>query len=181
MVIINCISCGSCEFTKYSEGSYLNIPVFQCKKCRLFVTGSSTQEMKEAISSRWSDDFWDIEREHIPIKSDYTDSISKSKYRNFVSQFAFCKPRIGNKRKILEIGSGEGQTVFWLDQMGYEVVGIEPDDRNTRINSSLKNSKVVHGVIEDFEDDVKYDIIWMSHVLEHLAEPDIFLRKIKKD
>lgn len=177
---MNCISCECCEFIKYSEGSYLGIPVFQCKKCKLLVTGSSIQEIREAISSRYSGDFWDIEREHTPIKSDYTDSISKSKYRNFVSQLAFCKPYIGNKRKILEIGSGEGQTIFWLDQMGYKVIGIEPDDRNTsRINSSLKNSKVIQGFIEDFEDDGEYDIIWMSHVLEHLAEPDIFLQKIK--
>lgn len=107
--------------------------------------------------------------------------MSRAKYRNFISQFAFCKPHIGNKRKILEIGSGEGQTIFYLDKMGYDVVGIEPDAKNTsRINSTLKNSKVIHSFIEDFSSFEKYDIIWMAHVLEHLVEPDVFLQKIKE-
>ncbi len=53
----DCISCGSCEFIAYSQSSYLNMPVFQCKKCKLFVTGSIIQEIRDAISFRYSGDF----------------------------------------------------------------------------------------------------------------------------
>lgn len=107
-MVISCISCGNYKFDRYSEKSYLGIPSFRCKQCGLIMTGNSISEIEKAISSHYSGEFWDIEREHIPINSDYTDPISKSKYRNFISQFMFCKKYIGNKSKVLEIGSGEG-------------------------------------------------------------------------
>nr|MBC8501980.1 methyltransferase domain-containing protein [Nitrosopumilus sp.] len=34
---------------------------------------------------------------------------------------------------------------------------------------------------DDFNTNKKYEIIWMSHVFEHLVEPNIFLEKIKKN
>ena len=49
------------------------------------------------------------------------------------------------------------------------------------VNPKLKNSLVIQGFIEDFQDDKKYDVIWMSHVLEHLVEPEILLNRIKKN
>jgi hypothetical protein len=67
-----------------------------------------------------------------------------------------------------------------LDQKGFHVTGIEPDLQNVSfINPKLNNSKVIHCFIDDFTNDEKYEIIWLSHVFEHLAEPDIFLDKIK--
>ncbi|PBO85643.1 MAG: hypothetical protein COA77_03445 [Thaumarchaeota archaeon] len=178
---MKCISCDSEKFLEYSKKSYLNIPVYQCDECKLIVTGKTKNEVNDAISSIYSNEFWDEQKEiYGNIDNEFTDIISKSKQRDFISQFKFCKSFFQNRKKILEIGSGTGHTIFWLDQKGFHVTGIEPDLQNViSINPKLKNSKIIHCYIDDFTKDEKYEIIWMSHVFEHLAEPDIFLENIK--
>lgn len=43
----------------------------------------------------------------------------------------------------------------------------------------MKKGKCINGYVEDIQIDSKFDILWMSHVLEHLIRPDLFLEKIK--
>src|SRR3989344_814464 len=181
---MDCVSCGSSSFVKYVETSYLNLPIFRCQNCKIYVTGNSIDEIKKAIAEQYSKKFWDHQYNYYKIdfsrKSDYTDIISHGKRRNFISQYLYLKPLIQNKKRILEVGVGSGQTIFWLDQMGYHVTGVEPDERNvTIINQKLKNGIVINTNIEDFAMEKRYEIIWVSHVLEHLAEPHIFLQKMK--
>ena len=47
------------------------------------------------------------------------------------------------------------------------------------INKILKKGKVIESSVEDFSSEKNFDVIWMSHVLEHLIEPDQFLKNIK--
>ena len=103
---------------------------------------------------------------------------------NHISQYLYIekylKIKNSKNKKILEIGSGRGQTTFWLDQMGFEVLGIEPDRKNVSIvNQKLNNSKLIASTIEDFKNSDTYDVIWVSHVLEHLLDPIEFLQQIK--
>ena len=178
---MKCISCNSEKFSIYSKKSSLNIPVYQCDECDLIVTGKTKSEINNAISSIYSNEFWDKQKTVFgKIDNNFTDTISKGKQRDFISQYKFCEPYLQNRKKILEVGSGTGHTIYWLDQKGFYVTGIEPDLQNvSAINPKLKNSEVIHCFIDDFTKDEKYEIIWMSHVFEHLAEPDIFLEKIK--
>ena len=43
----------------------------------------------------------------------------------------------------------------------------------------MKTGKVIESSVEDFSTEEEFDVIWMSHVLEHLIEPDKFLKNIK--
>ena len=45
----------------------------------------------------------------------------------------------------------------------------------------MKSAKLIQGFIENLDIANKYQIIWMSHVLEHLVRPDAFLTKIKNN
>lgn len=181
---MNCISCGNSSFVKYAETSYLTLPIFKCQNCKIYVTGNSIEQIKKAISETYSKKFWDHQYEYYKVnfskESDYIDIISQGKRRNFISQYSYLKPLIQDKKRILEVGAGTGYTTFHLDQRGYNVTGVEPDARNVSIiNQKLKNSKIINANIEDFADEEKYEVIWVSHVLEHLAEPKIFLQKMK--
>ena len=179
---MNCILCNSNDFIEYSKESSLNLSVYQCNKCKLIMTGNTKKEINDVITSIYSKEFWDYEKtSHGNINKEFTDTISKGKKRNFTSQYKFCKQFFQNKKKVLEIGSGTGHTVYWLDQRGYNVTGIEPDLQNVSfINPKLKNSQVIHCTFDSFSKNEEYEIIWMAHVFEHLVEPDVFLEKIKK-
>lgn len=178
---MKCIICLA-ELKEYSHNSYLKMPVFFCRICDMYVTGKSEEETKEQLRGLYSGEYWEERNAEKSILSNYTDIDSQGKKRNWMSQFAYCKKYFRNKKSILEIGVGGGQTIYWFDQLNYNVVGIEPDKKNTQlINKKLKNSKVINSFIEEIEIREKFDIIWMSHVLEHLVRPDLFLKKIKNN
>jgi 2-polyprenyl-3-methyl-5-hydroxy-6-metoxy-1,4-benzoquinol methylase len=178
---MNCIICEN-KLNKYSENSNLEMPVYYCKNCNYYVTGESEIEIEQKLNKLYSGAYWDERKAKISIDSNYTDNDSLGKLRNWTSQFSYCKKFFQNKKSILEIGVGGGQAVYQFDQKGYTITGIEPDSRNVElINKKLKNGKVIHSFIENIDMDESFDIIWMSHVLEHLVKPDIFLKKINKN
>ena len=178
---MKCIVCGNTEPVKYTDNSGLDLPVYQCKQCKLYFTGDSESTIKEKTSMLYHGQYWDYNKSEFSLKSDYIDPISKGKKRNFVSQYSYCKPHFNkDKKTILEIGAG--QASFWFEEKGFFVTAIEPDERNVRlINEKLTNGHCIHGFIEDVEIKGKFDIIWMSHVLEHLMRPDLFLKKIREN
>ena len=175
---MNCIIC-KFKLEKYSENSYLNMPVYVCKNCNSFVTGQEENEIKKKLKELYSGEYWEKLEVEKSIKSNFTDTASQGKYRNWLSQYLYSKPFFNSKKNILEIGVGGGQASVWFEKEGFRITGIEPDKRNVDlINQKLENGKILHSFIEEINLDEKFDIFWMSHVLEHLVRPDIFLEKI---
>jgi len=181
---MDCISCGA-SIEKYSEESYLELPTFQCKKCGLYVTGDSESKIIEKTTEiyqkkHWGkDNLWDAKK---LIETNYNDIESQGKRRNWISQYKYCKSFLNNKNKLLEIGSGQGQSSWWFEQKGFNVTGIEPDESNVDlINQKLKHGKCVIGTAENFKINEIFDVIWMSHVLEHIIKPESFLKKIREN
>lgn len=179
---MDCICCNSSNFDVYSEKSYLELQINKCKNCGLYVTGNSEERIKDIIQYYYKKEFWDIVGSELSLTSNFTDVNSQGKRRQWVSQYAYCKPYLQNKKRFLDVGAGAGQTIFWFEELDFDVMGIEPDLRNVElINGKLKNGKCLQGFIEEFNTNEKFDIIWISHVFEHLIKPDIVLKKFKKN
>ena len=178
---MKCFLCNT-DYELYTKTSYLDLPTFRCKKCNLIVTGDNESEIikktKEIYEKKhWGEGMWNAEN---VIKSNYTDEESEGKKRTWISQYKYCESFLKGKKTILEIGSGQGQNSWWFEQKGFQITGIEPNEKNVElINKKLKNGICILGTGENFKNEEKYDIIWMSHVLEHLIKPDYFLSRIK--
>tara|TARA_Y100000590_G_scaffold9367_1_gene11531 strand:+ start:2120 stop:2944 length:825 start_codon:yes stop_codon:yes gene_type:complete len=176
----NCILCNGMP-KRYSETSNLNLPVNFCKNCNLYINGDSKDQVIEKISNLYKGKYWNERNSETSINSQFTDVDSQGKRRNWTSQFLYTKEHITGKN-LLEIGVGVGQSILWFEEEGFDVRGIEPDGRNvSMINKKLKKGKVIESSVEDFSTDEVFDVIWMSHVLEHLIEPMNFLKKIKNN
>ena len=81
--------------------------------------------------------------------------------------------------KVLEIGFGYGGGIIYWSRKGYDITGIEPDQRSVdRINKKLRRKAAVCSKIEDYKARDKYDLIILSHALEHLPNLDDFFRAI---
>ncbi len=82
---------------------------------------------------------------------------------------------------ILDIGSGYG---FFLEEMrncGYNVTGIEISKERRQISSRITSAKVLNVDLNEKEISLpKFDCITLFHVLEHIREPILFLKIIKK-
>lgn len=179
---MECICCHKTDFVAFSQTSYLNLPVIYCKNCELYISGRNEKEMSDESEKIYSKNYWDERKSEESINSNYTDIDSQGKKRQWISQLSYCKSFLKEKSELLEIGSGPGQALFWFEQAGFKVTGVEPDKRNVEmINSKLKNGKCIVGVAENIDIKKEFDIIWITHVFEHLVRPDIFLRKCEKN
>jgi len=179
---MNCISCSNSSLLQYTKDSYMNLAVYYCNNCNLYITGNSEVQVRERSQEVYRKSYWDERGSANALQSNYTDMDSKGKRRQWVSQYAYCKPFFENKCRMLEIGSGAGQTIVWFEEMGFNVTGIEPDNRNVEmINQKLKRGHCVVGFAEDIQIDGRFDIVWISHVIEHLVRPDKLLEKCKNN
>jgi ubiquinone/menaquinone biosynthesis C-methylase UbiE len=88
--------------------------------------------------------------------------------------------------KVLECGAGEGSILKFLDASGVfsELHGIEISDTGVhqiqkRNLQSLKEVKKFNGYEIPYADN-EFDMVYCSHVIEHVEHPRILLREIKR-
>jgi 2-polyprenyl-3-methyl-5-hydroxy-6-metoxy-1,4-benzoquinol methylase len=177
---MECVCCEKNLMEIYQTDSYLKLPIYFCKNCKSYTTGKTDDERKNQTDLLYKKSYWDERLSENSINSDYTDVDSQGKQRQWISQYKYCKSFLSNKKKILEVGSGPGQVLFWFNNLGLEVHGLEPDKRNVElINKKIGKNVCEVGIIEDFETNQKFDIIWSSHVFEHVLKPKLVLDKLK--
>jgi ubiquinone/menaquinone biosynthesis C-methylase UbiE len=88
--------------------------------------------------------------------------------------------------KVLECGAGEGSILKWLDKSGAfrELSAVEISDSGIeqiqkRNLPGLREVKKFNGYEIPYADG-EFDLVYCSHVLEHVEHPRILLREIKR-
>lgn len=80
--------------------------------------------------------------------------------------------------KILDVGCSNGEFLYLAKERGYHVQGVELNPMTA--SAAMRNGIPVHnGVLQDchFEDG-SFDVIYLSHVMEHIDDIDIFVREV---
>lgn len=81
-------------------------------------------------------------------------------------------PSERSRGRLLDVGCGRGGYLKRMQDLGWEVEGVEPDAEAVRIASGQLGLKVHHGTIETVDlPDGSIDVISLNHVLEHVADP----------
>lgn len=87
-------------------------------------------------------------------------------------------PFIG-KGRFLDAGCGSGKMLRFMKARGWDVAGIEMDPELAERLRREQGLKVSSGNIEDCSfPDESFDVALMSHVVEHLRDPNAVLRKV---
>lgn len=81
---------------------------------------------------------------------------------------------------VLDIGSGEGLHADVFERHGKRVTAVDFGRSIYYTRREGERSHVV-GDYLDIEFDRPFDAVWASHVLEHQANPNLFLKKIFHD
>ena len=179
--ISQCISCGGTNFKYYAENKTLKVPIHICQNCKLHVAGESQKQLDDILKKFYEKDYWDITRNE-GLDDSHSNHYSVGRKRIFLSQIKYVKKFLTKNSKVLEIGSGHGETLIELEKLNFQTTGIEPDLKNVEhLRKILKKSKIIQSNIENLDIDEKFDFIWMSHVFEHLSDPISFLNNIKKN
>ena len=167
-----CEVCSSCNYTEI--GIIKNVwksdkKVYQCNNCKLYFIDLPSDE---EIYSLYKNEY------HNNIKNKLFEMAkSKMRYARSLSQFNFIKEYIDYKnKKVCEIGAFDGLLLNIFKKNGCEVYGYELND-NARYYAKKKYDIELEANF--LESKNKYDIIILSHVIEHFKESSKILLKIK--
>jgi len=102
---------------------------------------------------------------------------------NFNNNVAFLDKvaLLNNRIKILEIGSGTGHLVSHLKKSGYDVVGIEINEKSIQIAKDKFNVELLKmgGDNLSFPDNY-FDMVISFDVFEHVPDSDKHLEEVKR-
>jgi 2-polyprenyl-3-methyl-5-hydroxy-6-metoxy-1,4-benzoquinol methylase len=88
------------------------------------------------------------------------------------------RPHLKRDDHILEVGAGIGCGVKRLLMEGYRVTGIEPDTGFQAFARNVLLAPLENGTLEDLLPEPRYDVVILSHVIEHLSSPLTSLSRV---
>jgi 2-polyprenyl-3-methyl-5-hydroxy-6-metoxy-1,4-benzoquinol methylase len=194
--ISKCSCCFSKNIDQVYDESFFNLPIMKCLDCSFhFVL---YEEDEKNMQAYYNETYWPVFR-NIHNKKISDQKVDKSylikkfptsirKLIEFTgvrkslaySQFKYLKSHLKGKT-LFEIGPGEGFVLELFEKNDFEVFGIEASKENLDIiDRKLRNGKIQTGFAEDISKiDKKFDVIILSHVLEHLVDCRKVLLNIK--
>ncbi len=96
--------------------------------------------------------------------------------------YDFIERNVGfeNISSILEIGSGDGVLLKSIKKKHARIrlVAIEPSEILCRELRNIPDLTVINSYIEEYSPACKFDLVIMSHVLEHLKKPTEILKLV---
>jgi SAM-dependent methyltransferase len=82
--------------------------------------------------------------------------------------------------RVLDVGAGDGTFVAQLCALGWDARGVEPD-ADAVAAARARDVPMTHGTLADVHDaDGTYDAITLSHVIEHVHDPALELRRVHR-
>ncbi|MFA7301084.1 MAG: class I SAM-dependent methyltransferase [Candidatus Shapirobacteria bacterium] len=85
-------------------------------------------------------------------------------------------PQFVANGKLLDIGCSYGHFLYEMKQIGWNVTGIETNDKAVNWGKKNLNLNIIKGKIEDNLITEKFDVITMRMVLEHVLSPTATLK-----
>lgn len=98
--------------------------------------------------------------------------------------FRFLKNKIPDHAKVLDLGCGYGEISCKLGQFCHEVVGIDKDSLKIQVAHNKYACANVKFICSDAliyleSNSRNFDVLILSHILEHLDEPFVLLDNFK--
>ena len=149
----------------------------RCKQCGLTYlnprpSGAELVHFNQTMWERWS--ISEQSKEHIG-----SPETAFQTYREIVNELNDRKPEKGT---LLEVGSGQGGFLKVCQDQGWEVYGMDISQECVAyIKSEHRIDKAFVADLLDagFEDN-QFDVVIFNHLIEHLADPQIYLEEINR-
>ena len=167
----SCPYCSSNEKIILKTICYKNnhISLSRCKKCDFVYLDHQLTKLQDL----YNENYWKGEN-NISHK---LESYNQSQNFRIKKTISIIKKYSKNKTVcILDVGCGNG--LFMKSAKSFfEVSGIE-FDKKMEHSVIDKNLDIRYGKFEKMTFKKKYDIVFLSHVIEHLPNPNLYLKKI---
>lgn len=124
-------------------------------------------------------DIEEIARNYDSMHDDWRDLEEAVRLKEFSNLIAFCSDK---HTSVIEFGLGDGVFTAMLCEHFERVTAVDAAQTTVDILAgrlTYENVIFAQSYIEEFESSDKYDVIVMSHILEHLKDPVLALKKVK--
>jgi 2-polyprenyl-3-methyl-5-hydroxy-6-metoxy-1,4-benzoquinol methylase/polysaccharide pyruvyl transferase WcaK-like protein len=81
--------------------------------------------------------------------------------------------------RILEAGSSIGSFVHLLRLFGAKAEGLEPEAAFCEFSKQQYGFEQHNMLLEEFVPELQYDVVFSFHVIDHVIDPHLFVKKIK--
>ena len=168
--------CNVCHSTDFDELSNVGrdgaLRTVICKNCGLVFSDPFPIDTAEYYQKNY----------RILYKGTYSPKI-KHIYRAAnvaIERYKRLETHLAGKKKVLEIGSGGGEFSYLLMKKGFDVSAIEPNEGYGNYSKEQYGLNVQIGFAQNLEFAAEtFDLITMSHVLEHVDNPTTMLEKLR--
>lgn len=79
---------------------------------------------------------------------------------------------------LLDIGCGMGGFLLAAKRIGFEALGVEPSVAHSKAAVERFGLDVVNGFFKSGDFDRKFDVVVLSHVIEHIYDPCEFIQDV---
>ena len=174
---VPCPFCGSDKFTVYERfGSELQYTYVLCSRCSLVYQSPRPRYDQHFIDAAYAEYYQFADSIQL---NDLTE-IRESSVGMFKKEVEHIIQYDRKRTAALDIGSGMGTFLYAAKPYYKTVLGL---DVSRQMGAFVeKNLGVTVQIIqfEDFTYPEKFSLIHMSHVLEHVPDPNLWLRKAKE-
>jgi SAM-dependent methyltransferase len=119
-----------------------------------------------------SDDYYNEDSADLEARSDTVKRQRFEEYRALV-------PELRRPGRVLDVGCNAGELLSLFQQAGWDVAGVEMSPGPAALAAKRLDAPVFNGTVEDYElDGEPFDLITLSHVLEHLHDPRAVLERL---
>ncbi len=176
---MNCLLCGSQKNNLFEQVESFGYPLvyYQCSECGLIY--QSMEESQAADVDFYAETYRRVYQSSVePTKKDLW--VQRERAKNLVLLVQTLI--LDSPNRILDIGASAGVLLkSFQEAFGCDVVGVEPGEAY-RAYAQQQGIKMYPSIESlSAEDDQRFELVTMLHVLEHLAEPVSTLEKIRRE
>ncbi|MGH7673934.1 MAG: class I SAM-dependent methyltransferase [Gemmatimonadales bacterium] len=161
---MTCKLCGATDLPLfYTQGDRRQHRFYRCPWCRLVVYDTRTGVSQEKYVLRAVDP-----------------EAATRQNRAHRQTYAFIRRHARPPGRLLDLGCGDG-TVIWLARRdGWDVKGVELFPEHAALVRERLQLPVLAADIMSYQDEpARWDVVVLTHVLEHLPDPVAVLTKIR--
>ena len=173
---IPCNLCGSVDVEELGtldrDGNPLRTTI--CRRCGL--VWSNPRPGEEEIRRYYSREY------RLDYKGQATPSLRHTARagRGALNRYRHLAPFLNAGDCILDAGAGGGEVVYVLRRMGFEAIGLEPDEQYASYAREQLGVPVDTRFVQDLAfPEGSFNVITMYHALEHVDDPARILSKLR--
>ena len=174
---VPCPFCGSEKFTVYERfGSELQYRYVLCAECSLVYQSPRPKYDQHFIDSAYAEYYQFADNLELNDLAD----VRESSVTMFKKEVDHIIQYDKNRTAVLDIGSGMGTFLYASKPYYKTVIGLDVSAQMAAFVEKKLGVKTYVQQFEDFTYPEKFSLIHMSHVLEHVPNPNHWLQKAKE-